>query len=364
MPQPRERDLDETRRALLAWLPGVLPRGRDFAIEGLCGPSATGFSSDTLIFDLSYRRAGTRESAERRSESLVVRIEPRGGFPVFPSYDVALQFRVMQAMGERGVPVPCMRWLEPDDGVLGSPFYVMERVAGRVPTDTPPYHQAGWVSELAPPERARLWWSGVEAMGRVHRVDPADPGLAFLPRPPEGRTPIEAQLDAYEHYLDWGCDRRRLPLVVDALAWLRDNAPRDEPLGVCWGDSRLANQIFQDLACVAVIDWEMVFLGNPVADLAWWITLDRCFTEGIGIPRSPGFPDAAETISRWEQQTGREARHFAYYEVFAGLRFSLIMARIVGQMKHYEVLPADHAMDVDNLASVVLRRLLAEVDRR
>jgi aminoglycoside phosphotransferase (APT) family kinase protein len=317
------------------------------------------------MFDLSYRPGGRAEEAgEEIREPLVVRIEPDTrpgvGFPVFPRYDVPLQFDAMRAMGERGVPVPRMRWLERDERVLGSRFYVMNRVEGRVPTDTPPYHQAGWVSELTPVDRTTLWWSGFDAMCQVHRIDPADPGLLFLPGPPPGRSPIQAQLDEYEHFLNWGCDRASLPTVETALGWLRANAPEAEPLGVCWGDSRLANQIFRRLECVAVIDWEMVFLGNPVADLAWWITLDRCFTEGIGIPRAEGFPNAAETVARWEDLVGRKAEHLGYYEIFAALRFSIIMARIVGQMKYYEILPADHPMDVDNLGSVILGRLLEE----
>ena len=355
MPQPQGRDLDATRDALLAWLPKRIPEGRDFAIEGLSGPSATGFSSDTLLFDICFESSG-----ESRREALVVRIEPTGDFPVFPSYDVEQQYRTMEAMAAREVPVPRMRWLERDPGLLGAPFYVMDRIDGRVPTDTPPYHQAGWVSELPPEERGALWWSGLEAMARVHAVDPSDPALDFLPQPKPGRNPIQAQLDDYEHFLEWGCEPKRLPHLVDALRWLREHAPSGEPLGVCWGDSRLANQIFRGVECVAVIDWEMVFLGNPVADLAWWITLDRCFTEGIGIPRAAGFPGRDETVARWEERVGRPAEHLAYYERFAALRFAVIMARIAGQMKHFGVLPPDHPMDAENLATVVLGHLMEE----
>ena len=107
MPQPLERDLDATRASLLAWFADVIPEGSEFAIDALRGPSDTGFSSDTLLFDLRYRQAGAE-----RSEALVARIEPASAFPIFPSYDVALQFQSMRAMGERGVPVPTMRWLE------------------------------------------------------------------------------------------------------------------------------------------------------------------------------------------------------------------------------------------------------------
>jgi len=359
MPQPLERDLEATRDSLCRWFGGVLPGASDLEIRDLRGPSDTGFSSDTLMFELHSLEAG-----EARRRDLVVRIEPTGGFPIFPRYDVAQQFHVMGAMAAKGVPVPRMRWLESDAGVLGAPFYVMDRVEGVVPNDRPPYHQGGWVFELSPADRSALWWNGLEAMARVHRLDASDPDFAFLPRPAAGRSPIELQLDEYEHFLDWGCDRARLPLLVEGLGWLRAHAPSDEPLGICWGDSRLANQIFRDLECVAVIDWEMVFVGNPVADLGWWIGIDRCFSEGIGLPRAEGLPGPAETVARWEDLVGRKAEHVDYYQAFAAFRFAVIMARIAGQMKHYELLPPEHEMDHTNLASFTFERLLEEAGAR
>ena len=69
-----------------------------------------------------------------------------------------------------------------------------------------------------------------------------------------------------------------------------------------------------------------------------------------------GLPECAG----WEELVGRKAEHFAYYEVFAALRFAIIMARLAGQMKHYEILPADHPMDAENLASLILARVLEE----
>jgi aminoglycoside phosphotransferase (APT) family kinase protein len=105
----------------------------------------------------------------------------------------------------------------------------------------------------------------------------------------------------------------------------------------------------------------MVFLGNPVADLAWFVTIDRVFTEGIGLPRLTGLPDRKATVARWEEKVGRPAEHFAYYEAFAAWRFAVIMARVFLQMKHYEVLPADAEVDVVNLSTPILETVLAEV---
>jgi len=355
MPNPEKRDLDLTRKQLEQWFRERLPGAEGLAVSELAGPSNTGFSSETLLFELAYRQDG-----EPRREELVARLKPTSGFRVFPSYDVGLQFRVMQILWDTDVPVPRMRWLEESEEPLGTPFYVMDRVRGRVPSDNPPMHSAGWVAELSPAERETLWWNGFEVMTRVHRLDWQALGFGFLDQPERGRTPLAQQLHYYEEYVDWGLERSRYPVIERALAWLHANAPAEESVGLCWGDSRLANQIFDGLTCVAAIDWEMVRLGDPVQDLVWWLASDRCFTEGIGIERLAGIPDRAATIARWEALTGREARYVDYWQVLVLMRFSVNMARIGMQMKHFEVLPPDHRMDVDNLASQTLARALEE----
>lgn len=356
MPQPVERDLAESRARLRDWLGKKLPAADDLRISELRGPSETGFSSDTLLFTAEYREAG-----HARSEDLVARLRPTG-FPIFPHYDIAQQYRVMKLLFERtDVPVPRMRWLEESEDPLGAPFYVMDRVEGIVPTDTPPYHTGGWVFELAPEDRETLWWNGLEAMTRVHTLDWQALGFDFLDAPESPKSAIVRQLDDYDAFIRWGLPPDRYPRIDSAMRWLRANAPAGEVVRICWGDSRLANMIFRDLECVAVIDWEMVTLGNPVEDLAWWTTIDRCLSEGIGVSRIAGIPDRDTTVARWEALTGLRAEPFAYYEVFAALRFSVIMVRIVLQMKHYGILPPDHEMDIHNLASMILARLLEEV---
>ncbi len=354
MPPPKRRDLELTRRQLCDWLRARLPGAVDLQISDLCGPSTTGFSSDTLMFDAQWF-----DGLPRR-ERLVLRMKPTG-FTVFPTYDIGLQYRVMKTLGGTGVPVPRMRWFEDNPDVLGVPFYVMDQVDGRVPTDNPPYHSGGWVPDLAPEEREALWWSGLEAMTRIHRLDWRGLGFDFLDKPQRGSSALDQQLHEYDEFFSWGMDRRHYPLIERAQRWVHANRPADEPLALCWGDSRIGNQIFDGTTCVAVIDWEMVRLGDPVQDLAWFIMLDRCFSEGLGVERLPGFPDRQATIARWEQLTGREARHVDYYEVFGLYKFSMIMARVILQMKHYEIFPAESDMDVNNLASQTLARALEEV---
>jgi aminoglycoside phosphotransferase (APT) family kinase protein len=357
MPHPEKRDLDLARARLEAFLARGRPGAEGLAILNLRAPSSTGFSSETLLFDVHWRERG----AERK-EKLVARIEPRG-FNVFPSYDLTVQFRVMDALAKTSVPVPAMREHDWSDDTLGAPFYTMEYLDGWVPSDNPPMHAAGRMAEeMTPAEREQVWWSGVEAMCRVHDADPEKLGLGFLDEPERGPDPLAQHLQYYDDYLTWGLgDRARYPLLERALGWLRDRAPAGEPVALCWGDSRLANQIYSGVECIGVLDWEMVRLGNPLQDAAWWVALDRCFSEGTGLQRLAGLPGRDETLAHWRDRTGRSLDHVDYYEVFALMKFASIMARLGRQVKHYGILPPDHEMDVNNLASLTLARKLDEV---
>src|SRR5256712_3608211 len=154
MPRPQQRDPEATRRQLAPWLARRMPQARDLAITNLAPPAATGFSNDTLLFDLEWT-----EDGRARREGMVVRIEPRG-FTVFPAYDVGQQFRIMQRLGEAtDVPVPPMFWLEERSDVLGARFFVMGRVEGRIPPDNPPYHAAGRSEERRVGKECRSRWS-------------------------------------------------------------------------------------------------------------------------------------------------------------------------------------------------------------
>jgi aminoglycoside phosphotransferase (APT) family kinase protein len=337
MPVP-QRDLQLTRERLAEWFATQLPDAENLELSELSGPGATGFSSDTLIFDLTWTEGGRQQQRE-----LVARVEP-SGLRVFPEYDLDLQFRVLRLLGEKTeVPVPRVLWEEPRGVVLDKPFFVMERVEGRVPPDSPPYHAEGWVAEIAPEERAALWWSGVETLARIHRLDWRELGLAVVGEPPGGATPLEHHLAEIERYMEWVGEGRELSTCAAALDWLKRNRPREkEPVAFCWGDSRLGNMLFH----------------SPEEDFAWWLFFDRHHSEGCEVPRLPGFPSREETVDRYQAWVGREVKHLDYYEIFAAFRFTLIMVRVAQQLKAYELLPADSDFEVNNTSSRLLARML------
>ena len=153
MPTAWTRDLEGDGKKLLEWLRAKLPDASELEMSPLEQPGSSGFSNETLLFELRYQQGG-----ERHRDKLVARVQPVG-FQAFPSYDLGLQFRTMSLLAPTNVPVPEMLWLEEDDtSVFGAPFYIMRQVEGRVPSDNPPYHAAGWLTEASPEERAAIWW--------------------------------------------------------------------------------------------------------------------------------------------------------------------------------------------------------------
>ena len=150
-------------------------------------------------------------------------------------------------------------------------------------------------------------------------------------QPELGDTPLRQQLAYWRNYHDWAMEGLRHEIGSAALDWLEANQPRDEMTRLCWGDSRIGNIIFtEDCASVAaVLDWEMAVLGNPVQDLAWYCYIDSTFAEGLGMPRLEGLPSYESTVERWHAATGYPVDTFDYYTVFAGMRYGLILSRIM-----------------------------------
>jgi aminoglycoside phosphotransferase (APT) family kinase protein len=356
MPVPDQRDPGLTCALLQGWLRDRLPGAHELIVSGLrTPPSGSGFSGETLLFEAEWMEDGAR-----RREPLVARVAPTG-HRLFPESRFEAECRVLTILGrETDVPVPAVRWFEPAAEPLGAPFVVMDQVAGQVPRDVPPYHQEGWVVEAGPADRARLWWGGLEVLVRVHRLDVAALGLGFVGRPELGRTGLDQQLGYYERYLDWS-GAGEFPDAREALAWLRARQPEETgPPRLLWGDARIGNMIFRDFEPRAALDWEMVTLGQPEVDLAWFLYFDRHHSEGSATLRLDGFPSPEETVARYERLLGRPVRDLAYYEVFAALRFAVIMARLGVLFIEAGWMPAGSDYPTTNTAARLLRVILDE----
>ncbi len=346
------RDLDVARRTITAWLAAQRPEWRDLVVGELQMPGGTGFSNETLIFDASWT-----EDGHARSAGLVLRVEPTS-YRVFLEADFDNQFRVIRALGEAGkVKVAPVIGFEPDPAVLGSPFFVMTKVPGVAPADAPPYNQEGFLVDMSPDQRERLWLSAVDQLTAIHRVDYRELGLDFLAKPARGKTGMEQQLAYYDEAFVWAAEGRAQPVAESAWAWLQTHVPSERPTELSWGDARIGNMLFHEGECRAVLDWEMVSLGGREMDLGWWLFLDRFHTEGYGLPRLPGMGGREDTIIEWERHTGLRATNLDFYEVFAGFRFAVVMIRLARMAMEWGM-PVPEDMETNNPVTQVLARML------
>ncbi|HTK63046.1 MAG TPA: phosphotransferase family protein [Pseudonocardia sp.] len=347
-------DADQATETLRAWLGRRLPDARDVRVSRVTVPSASGLSTETVLFDAAWTENGVA-----REQGMVARVQPDGS-GVFEHYDLAKEAAVMRALADHTpVPAPKILFYEDDGSVLGSPFLVMERVAGRIPSDDPPFTAAGWVLDLTPDQRGRMWDASLEVLAEIHRADWRGLGLDWLDSPEHGRG-LSAQLDHWEATFTWAAEGQPNPTLEAAIAWLRDNQPRDEgELVLNWGDARVGNMIYSDdLRVAAVLDWEMVALASRELELGWWLFLARHHTEGIGMPLPEGIPDHGETIARYERITGHQVRDIEYYEAFAGTRLSILMVRAAHMMISAGLLPPDATMALNNPALQLVAKLL------
>jgi aminoglycoside phosphotransferase (APT) family kinase protein len=353
---PDQRDAHDSARRLERWLARALPDAEGVVVGDLTTPDATGFSNETLLLEVAWP-----DPDDLRPAGLAVRIAPTG-YQLFPTSEFDRQYRVLQWLGHHAdLPVPSVLAYEQDPDVLGAPFFVMERVVGRVPADNPPYHAAGWVTDLDHAGRARVWWGGVDSIAAIHAVDLDLEALAFLRRPELGATPVEQELGYYEQYLDWVEQDEPVPAAGRARQWLRDHLPDTcgrTPV-LAWGDARIGNIVFDDaLAPAAILDWEMATLGDPELDVAWTLFMDHHHTRLGGVQRLPGLPSRDATVRRYEQATGRRLEHLDYYEVLGAFRFAVIWARLAVLFKQWGLLEPDARMAQEGPACQIIDELL------
>jgi len=349
---PTARDLEAAHRTVSGWLRAHRPDWEGLEVGEITAPGGTGFSNETLLFDVSWTSDGVRHR-----QGLVLRIEPTN-YRVFMEADFENQYRVISGLGASGaVRVAPVVGFEPDPSLLGAPFFLMERVPGEAPADAPPYNQEGFLADLTPPEREELWLSAIDQLAAVHRADYRAHGFEFLSKPERGPTGFDQQFRYYEESFAWAAGDRPQPVAEAAWEWLSSNLPAHRPTELSWGDSRMGNMLFHELECRAVLDWEMVSLGGREMDLGWWLFLDRFHSDGYGLARLPGLGTREDTLIEWQSRTGLRPADLEFYEVFAGFRFAVVMIRLARMAVEWGM-PVPPDMETDNPVTHVLAGLI------
>ncbi len=247
------------------------------------------------------------------------------------AHDMAREFRVIDALAKTPVPVPEAVHLCTDVAVLGAPFFLMSEVDGLV------LREAGDYAAVPPGRGAAIAAALVDVLVALHAVDPAAVRLADFGRP-EGY--LERQVSRW--WRQWEASKtRELPLVADVRDRLAAALPRPQRPGIVHGDYRLDNVLVDRSydRVVAVLDWEMATLGDPLADVGMLFVYTDLVDRGISMlsPTAPpelGFPSAAGYVERYAARSGRDLADIAWYAAFGYLKLAIIAEGIHARFLH------------------------------
>ncbi len=255
----------------------------------------------------------------------VLRKKPPGA--ILPSaHAVEREYAAMRALGPTGVPVPAARLLCEDSAVIGTPFYVMDHIDGRVLTDLR-------LSDIELAERAGYYHAMVDGLVALHRVDWRAAGLDGFGRP-EAYIPRQIARWTRQYLASDPAPNADMEALI---AWLPARLPSDEGSGViAHGDYRLGNLIFapQGSTLLAILDWELATIGHPMADLAYLASFYHLPHDGdpfrglLGLDLAAlGIPSEAELTERYCAGMGRAfpAQDWPFY-----LAFSLFRSASIG----------------------------------
>jgi aminoglycoside phosphotransferase (APT) family kinase protein len=327
--QRSSRAAENIPKALADWLATELPNGAAPTVTMHTGVDANGMSSETLVLDASWT-----ENGEQRDGEFVARVAPAlEDMPVFPSYRLQDQFDAMRlAARYSDVPVPTVRWMEPTGDVLGTPFFLMDRVDGLVPPDVLPYNFGdNWLFDASPEQQQRLQESTVATIAGLHDIVDAASTFRFLEADAAGDSPLRRNLARTRAWYDYAVvDGGPSPLIERGLAWLEAHVPTGTDTVLCWGDARIGNVLYRDFEPVGVLDWEMAAVGPREMDLAWLVFAHRVFESIAGSMELPGMPDFLredDVRSTYADMTGVEVGDFAWYQLYDAVQWGIVFMR-------------------------------------
>lgn len=323
----------------------IRSRISDLTGEMSCEPISGGQSNPTFFVTYGNRR-------------LVLRKKPDG--VVLPSaHAIDREYRVLDALIRVGLPVPQVLLFHEYDDVVGSPFYIMERIEGRIFSD----------SELAAApqtHRKEMYDSAARTLSAIHSVDYESAGLSTFGKKGDF---FARQIARWTR--QWSLSKTREIPEIELLAeWLRRNCPRDTRTTIVHGDFRIGNLIFhpKEPVVVGVLDWEMSTLGHPMIDLAhtcvysWYIRSEE-YGGVLGLDlAAKGLPDMNEFCRTYYSLSDGTERLGVFHLVLALFRNAVIFEGIAARALAGNA-SSDNAAIVGVLAPVFAKRAMEIIER-
>jgi aminoglycoside phosphotransferase (APT) family kinase protein len=283
----------------------VAPEGADRVDEAKLATwmdaNVAGFKGPVEVLKFAGGQSNPTYRINAQSGSYVLRRKPLG--PLLPSaHAVDREYRVIAGLHPTGYPVAKPYGLCTDDSVLGSWFYIMDMVEGRTIWD-------GAMPGSNPAERRATYEAMIDTLAALHQVDVEKAGLSDYGKP---GNYFERQVSRWTKQYRLA-ETEVMPEMERLIEWLPRTLPTQDRVSVVHGDYRIDNMIFDTSApkVVAVLDWELSTLGDPLADFTYvamaWVT-DNGGRSGVqDIDReSLGIPELEEMVTRYCAATGRD----------------------------------------------------------
>jgi aminoglycoside phosphotransferase (APT) family kinase protein len=329
---------------LLADQLAALARWLTTHVAGFAGPvSAERFADGQSNPTYLLRTPGQRYVLRRRPPGVLL-----------PSaHAVDREFRVLGALSRTSVPVAQPLALCTDDSIIGTTFYVMVHIEGRIFWDPK-------LSEVPKAERRQYYAAMNEAIARLHCVDYRALGLGDFGKPDNY---VARQVARWGRQYAEDSAAGRVPDLDRLIAWLTENAPASAAGAIVHGDFRCDNLIFHPVEprVLAILDWELATIGDPLADFAYHLMIyrlpDLAFPglQGVDL-EAAGLPGEAEYLAAYCRNTGREQiPDIDYYIVFCIFRLAAILHGIRGRVARGTAVGAkarDYAQQVEPLAAI------------
>jgi len=255
-----------------------------------------------------------------RERQYALRKKPPGKL-LQSAHAVDREYRVMRALGDTDVPSANMYALCEDDSVIGTSFFVMEYVQGRIFWNVQ-------LPDLEPSERRAIYEELARVLAAIHSVDLGAVGLSDYGRP-DAYVARQVKRWTKQYLASQTADVEPMNTLIE---WLPANIPDDEATALVHGDYRLDNIIFHpsEPRALAVIDWELSTLGHPLSDLAYTCMLYDVMLPkigglaGVNFEKS-GIPDEDAFVARYCELVGRDSvPDLSYYKAFSVFRLAAI----------------------------------------
>jgi aminoglycoside phosphotransferase (APT) family kinase protein len=277
---------------------------------------------------------------------------PPLGHVLESAHDMGREHKIIAALAKTSVPVAPTFGLCSDVAVNGAPFYVMRFIDGLVSNDSTV------TRALTLPDRRALGLHVIDVLAMLHRLDPDAVGLGDLGRK---EAYLSRQLSRWTK--QWEASKtHEVPAMEETRRLLQERMPAQIGSGIVHGDYRLGNMIVKGPRILAVLDWELCTLGDPLADVGYlmnqWVSPEEVevLGPGDGAPTAVGgFPSRAEMSARYEAATGRDLSGINYYRAFSHWRLAAIGQ---GVYKRYLVgaMGSHREMNLDGQKQGVQRR--------